>query len=517
MSAAPSSAVHLAELLGGLSLGCDMADGFPPEKVLRTVVLAVELARMRGLSGDELRDVYYTTLLRYLGCTAFAHEEAHVYGAGDDIGTRSAMALADAGSPLDVVSRIVRGIGRDAPPLPRMRAIASMLSDPAAVEKHARAQCEASVRLAGTMGLGAPVRDALQQICERYDGKGAPNGLAADALSLSIRCSHVADIAEIAHHRDGRAAAVEIVRKRSGGQFDPQIAAAFLADAERLLDALEAPSIWERYLQAEPEPRALIGPARLDDVALAFAQFGDVKSTFTLGHSTGVAELATRAAELLGESVEGRALLRRAALLHDLGRVAVPGSIWDKPGKLSVSEWERARLHAYYTERILWRSPPLQAISQLASAAHERLDGAGYHRAVPANMLARSARVLAAADSYHAMREPRPHRPALDAPAAERALLEDARNGRLDREAVRAVLEASGRPAQVRAAWPSGLSDREVQVLRLVARGRSNKQIAAELTISARTVQHHVMHIYDKIGASSRAGAALFATEHALL
>jgi HD-GYP domain-containing protein (c-di-GMP phosphodiesterase class II)/DNA-binding CsgD family transcriptional regulator len=509
--------VHLAELLGGLSLGCDLADGFPPEKVMRTVVLAVELARMQGIEGEALRDVYYTSLLRFLGCTAFAHEEANLYGAGDDINTRSVMALADAASPVDIVGRIVRGIGREGPPLPRVRAVAAMLSDPAVVKKHARAQCEASVRLAGIMGLGTNVRDSLQQICERYDGKGAPHGLSADALSLAIRCSHVADIAEIAYHRDGRPAAIEIVRKRAGRQFDPQLAAAFLHDADRLLGLIEGPTVWERFLEAEPQPRALIGPSRLDDVALAFAHFADVKSTWTLGHSTGVAELACRAADLLGEGPAERALLRRAALLHDLGRVAVPNSVWDKPGKLSVSEWERARLHAYYTERILWRSPPLSAISQLASAAHERLDGAGYHRAIASAMIARGARVLAAADCYHAMREPRPHRPALTADEAARALLDDANAGRIDREAARAVLEASGQPAPVHASWPNGLSDREVQVLRLVARGRSNKQIAAELAISARTVQHHVMHIYDKIGVSSRAAAALFATDHSLL
>jgi HD-GYP domain-containing protein (c-di-GMP phosphodiesterase class II) len=517
MSEGATGPVHLAELLGGLSLGCDLADGFPPEKVMRTVVLAVELARIRGLEGESLRDVYYTSLLRFLGCTAFAHEEANVYGAGDDINTRSVMALADAARPLDVVGRIVRGIGREGAPLPRMRAVAAMLGDPDVVKKHARAQCEASVRLAGIMGLGAPVCAALQQICERYDGKGEPNGLSADALSLAIRCSHVADVAEIAHHRDGREAAIEIVRTRSGGQFDPQIAAAFLRDAGRLLSTIEGPTVWERFLEAEPRPRALVGAARLDDVALAFAQFADVKSTWTLGHSTGVAELACRAAERLGADAAERTLLRRAALLHDLGRVAVPNSVWDKPGKLSVSEWERARLHAYYTERILWRSPPLQAISQLASAAHERLDGAGYHRAIAGATLTRSARVLAAADSYHAMREPRPHRPALGADEAARALRGDVSAGRLDREAARAVLEASGQPARVHAAWPNALSDREVQVLRLLARGRTNKQIGAELSISARTVQHHVMHIYDKIGVSSRAAAALFATDHALL
>ena len=210
--------------------------------------------------------------------------------------------------------------------------------------------------------------------------------------------------------------------------------------------------------------------------------------------------------------------MRRAALLHDLGRAAVPTSIWERTGKLTAAEWEQIRLHAYFTDRILRHSPVLSALAPIAAAHHERIDGSGYPRSIPASMLERSARLLAAADVYHALTEARPHRAALTPNEAAAGLLSEMNAGRLDREAVSAVLEVAGHGRRrITATRPAGLTEREIEVLRLVARGYSNKDIAKALAISARTAQHHVIHIYAKIGMSSRAAAALFAVEHDLL
>jgi HD-GYP domain-containing protein (c-di-GMP phosphodiesterase class II)/DNA-binding CsgD family transcriptional regulator len=485
---------------------------------MRTVVLATELGRRRGLSGEALRDVYYTSLLRYLGCTGFSHEEAHLYGAGNDIATRNVMAMADAADPVGTVGRIVKGVGREGTALERVRAVGRLLGDGRAVEQHSHSQCEVSIRLASLVGVSPGVRASLSQICERFDGRGAPGRIAGEALDLAIRLAHVADVAEIEHHRSGREAALAVVRRRAGGQFDPELAAGFVADAPELFAAIEGPTVWDRFLEQEPEPRALAPAERVDDVAMAFGFFADLKSTFTLGHSTGVAALAERAGASLGLDYQERRQLRRVAWLHDLGRVSVPNSVWDKPERLSAAEWERVRLHAYYTERILWQVPALRDIARFAAAAHERLDGAGYHRAVPAPILTKHARILAVADAYHAMSEPRAHRPPLERDRAARLLHEDVAAGRLDREVTEAVLEAAGAgSSKPRKAWPKGLSDREVEVLRLVARGRSNKEVAQALGISARTVQHHVLHIYQKIEVSSRAAAALFTIENDLL
>ena len=510
--------VRLAELLGGLSLACDVADGFPLEKLLRTVILAVELARRHGLPAELQRDVFYATFLRYAGCTAFSHEEAHRYGAGDDIGTRQVMALADPADPVGLLRSVAAGIGRGGPPVARVQAVARLLGDGVAIKGHAHSQCEVSVRLARLVGVSEGVTRALDHICERWDGKGAIHRVEGEALALPMRVAHVADIAEIVHHRSGREAALAVVARRAGGHFDPALCATFAAEAPALFAAIESPAAWDLFLAAEPAPHAIAGGRRLDDVALAFALFADLKSGFTLGHSVAVAELATSAAAALDVAPEDRTLLRRAALLHDLGRVGTANRIWDKPGALSATEWEQVRMHTYWTERILSRAVVWKSTAAIAAGAHERLDGGGYHRGLGGAAVPLLARLLAAADVYHALREPRPHRTALSPDDAAATVQDEIRAGRLDARAARAVLDAAGAGGPTRTAtFPKGLTEREVEVLRLVARGRTNKEIGTLLGISARTAQHHVIHIYQKIGVESRAAAALFATEAGLL
>ncbi len=425
-------------------------------------MLVVELGRRAGLRDAELRDAYYVTVLRFLGCTGFAHEEAHVYGAGDDLGTRNVMSMADAANPVGTLRAITAGIGRGASAVARVRAVARLVLDPEAVTKHSRAQCDTTLRLATILGMSETVRASVAHVCERFDGKGAPSRV--------------------------------------------------------LLAAISGAWVWERFLAAEPAPAIVGSTGAADDVAFAFAQFADLKSIYTLGHSSGVADLAVRAAEGAGLPADTVRDLRHAALLHDIGRVSVPNGIWDKPDRLGVTEWERVRLHAYYTERIVLRAPAWSRAARIAAAAHERLDASGYHRAAPATLLARPERILAAADVLHALLEPRPHRPARSLDDACNVLQAESRAGRLDADAVAAVLEAAGaRARRDRRAWPRGLSDREVEVLRLVARGKSNREIGALLAISPRTVQNHVAHVYDKVGVYSRAGAALFVTEQGLL
>jgi HD-GYP domain-containing protein (c-di-GMP phosphodiesterase class II) len=210
--------------------------------------------------------------------------------------------------------------------------------------------------------------------------------------------------------------------------------------------------------------------------------------------------------------------LRRAALIHDLGRVGVSSAIWCKTGTLTESEWERVRLHPYYTERIFARSPHLTQIASLAATHHEYLDGSGYHRGVTAALLSPSARLLVAANAYCARLESRPHRPTLSPNAAADDLRQEVRDGKLDVNAVDAVLSAAGHLVQRPRRVPStDLSNREIEVLRLIARGLSNKQIGAQLSITEKTVEHHVTHIYNKIDVSTRAGATLFAMQNHLL
>jgi HD-GYP domain-containing protein (c-di-GMP phosphodiesterase class II) len=270
-------------------------------------------------------------------------------------------------------------------------------------------------------------------------------------------------------------------------------------------------------LAAEPEPVSAIESKTLDGLLTAFADFADLKSPWIRGHSRRVASLAEEAGRRGGLDDDACDGLRRAGLVHDLGRVAVENGIWDKPGPLSTAEWERVRLHPYYTERILARCSALAPLVEPASSHHERLDGSGYHRSIPAEALSRADRILAAADVFAALTADRPHRPAFTEDSAVHTLEAEVESN-LDADAVACVLAAAGqRAARPPPAWPADLTDREVEVLRLIAHGRSNREVAEQLFISPKTVGRHVENLYAKINVSSRAAAALFAMEHRLL
>jgi putative nucleotidyltransferase with HDIG domain len=508
---------RLAELVGALSLATDLAGGLGYETALRTALIAARLGDLLGLRGDAHRDLYYTGLLRFIGCTAFAYETARV-GGGDDMGLLRQMTPADAGHPVDLLRTIITRAGCGAPPLQRAAIVARVLSDPGFVRRLATAHCDLAVALAARLGMSAAVTAALGQLYERYDGKGIPNGVRGDQIVLGARVLHVAFRAEAQRGLFGPNEAVAAVAARAGGELDPEIATALVRHAREVLPDEDTASAWDAFLAAEPGPPVRVEQEQTDNVALAFAQYVDAKSPFTLGHSTGVADLAAAVAEHTGIATAERALLRRAALLHDLGRISVPNGIWDKPGALNPAEWERVRQHPYHSERILTQTPLFADVARIAAAHHERCDGSGYHRGLDGARLGRPARLLAAADAYHALTEPRPHRDARPPAIAAKELAAMAAGGTLDREAVEQVLAAAGqRAARLRGTPPASLSEREAEVLCLLARGLSNKQIAAKLVLSPRTVQHHVEHIYTKTNVRTRAAAALFAVQNDMI
>ncbi len=509
--------IRLAELLAALSLATDLANAFPLEKGLRNCLLALLLGQELGLDQAELADVYYFGLLRSIGCTSYAYEEA--LATGDDRNFRNSFAGLDSNQPADMMRRAFTRLGEGRGLGGRARAVRGFLAGGRGfVRGMGVANCEAGARLAERFGLGPALREALTQVHERWDGKGIPAGVAGEKINLAARIGCFCH--DITVHRidSNRGDVCQMVRRRAGGQHDPHVAGAFLKRSDDLLDAVETDSVWDKVLAAEPEPRPWLPGSRIEDTARAFADFTDLKSPYTLGHSTGVAKLAEAAARSLRCTDAEVTAVRRAALLHDLGRASVSNGIWDKPGRLTTAEWERVRLHPYYTERVLERAPALDSLARLAGGHHERLDSSGYHRGDPAALLPLPARILAAADAYHAMGELRPHRAALTADIAAKELTEEVAAGTLDRDAVAAVLEAGGQRAEMpKREWPSGLTDREIDVLRLVVRGRSNKQMAGELFISEDTVKTHLRHVYEKVGFSSRAGLALFAMENDLV
>lgn len=509
-AAAPPSVLRLAEVLGALSLATDLANGQPSEHGLRTAILATRLARDEPFALRQ--QVFWTGLLRYLGCNGFAVEEA-LFASGDDIGLRESFVRADLGKPAEFVGAVLRDVGRGAPPLRRAQGLLRLLGNPQAPRTHALAQCDAAVHCGRKLGMTEDVLLALAQSDERYDGRGFPQGLAGDAIVLPQRYAEAARVAVVYHALGGIAAARATLARRSGGHLDPAIVARFDADADRCCAGLEQQSVWDEYLAAEPGCW-ILEDTRLEPLFEAFALMADLKSGHFSGHSPGVARLARAAALAQGLPAGDAEHLGRAALLHDLGRVAVTTGLWDKPGPLTPAEWERVHLHSYYTDRVLRRSPALAVYADVAGRAHERLDGSGYHRGD--RDLPPPARLLAVADVYHASTETRAWRPALDAAAAARNLQAQAQTGRLCARAVDAVLSAAGQQALVRR-QEGVLSEREVEVLRLLVLGLTNKEIGKQLAISPRTVQHHTVHIYGKTGMHSRAGAALWAVEHGLL
>jgi HD-GYP domain-containing protein (c-di-GMP phosphodiesterase class II) len=511
--------VRLVEVLGALSLASDAADGFPPETTMRSAILAGALAE--GLGDRSLvADVVVAGLLRHIGCTAFSPEEAHEYGAGDDVGLRRTMAGVDFGQPDRAVELITTQLAASAPPAAREAAVAAILTDGAtAGARHDAAQCDAAERLTALLPVTSGARVVATDAFERWDGYGGPTGKTGEGISLVARIVEVAYVAELFRGRQGRGGARAEVRARAGGQLDPAVVDAFLDRAPELFALIDDPreSVWNLLLAAEPAPWSWLAPTDVEAAALAFARFADLKSTWFTGHSEAVAELAVSAATVVGLDELTASSLRCAALLHDLGRVAVPTGTWDAPRQLSGPERDRVRFHSWETQRILAATPLLADVAPIAGAAHERNDGTGYHRGLPAAVLGRAERLLAAADVACALREHRPHRKALAAREAHRVLREEVDAGRLDRSAVSAVIEAGGGPPAASPKWPAGLTAREIDVLRLVAGGAANKDISRALGISAKTVAHHVAHIYDKTGCRSRAGTTLYALEQGLL
>jgi len=510
-----------AELLASLSLAADLGMGQPLESAQRTAIVTVALGRAAGLAARDLKDAYYVAFLRYVGCTADASIAAAVYG-GDEIAARGWLAQCDWGKPTDVMRVLMNKIGAGKSALQRARLYAGLFVKMPRLSGTVESQCEVAQALADDLGCSVRVREALGYAFERWDGKGAPRKKRGDAIPLAMRVAQVADDAQAFHRSGGVAGAAAMLAARAGRALDPALAETARAGAAEILAALDVASVsvWDAAIAAEPGAPDYVDEAAIDGALQAMGAFADLKSSYTRGHSTGVAELAAGAAERLGLGAEAVAEVRRAGYVHDVGRAGVSAGVWEKEGPLTDGEWEKVRQHAGFTERILARPPLLARLGALGSKDHERMDGTGYQR-LAAGSLPPGARVLAAADMYQAMRETRPHRRSIAREEVAATLEGEAEKGRLDREAVRAVLETAGervprgRPRE--GGYPGGLSDSEVEVLRLVSRGLTNKQVAAKLEIPARAVSHHLADAYEKIGVTTRAGAAMFAMKNGIV
>jgi HD-GYP domain-containing protein (c-di-GMP phosphodiesterase class II) len=507
--------VRLAELVAALSLATDIGLGQPQQHIIRQTLIAMRMAQLEGLPDDDLAAIFYVSLLAWVGCVADAHEMGKWFG--DDTAVRADSYLVDM-TGLPMMRFMIAHVASGSAPIRRLTMIGRFLAGGSKeVQRSMASHCETSGDLSLRLGLGPEVREPLRQAFERWDGKGSPAQLTGTEITRIMRIVHVANDVEALHRIGGVDAAVEMLRSRRGTEFDPDLVDRFCANAGELLASLDEVDGWDALIGGyHPLGRELAG-AELDEALEAFADYADVKSPFTLGHSRGVAQLAATAAATLGLPDDDVVLVRRAGLVHDVGSLGVSAGILDKAGRLTDAERERIRTHPYITARTFSKPAALAPIGQLAALHHERLDGSGYPSGLAADSIPMTARVLAAADVYHALLEPRPHRPASAPDAAGSVLTAEVAAGRLDGEAVRAVLDAAGHRVGRQAGGAAGLTAREVEVLVLVARGRTKRQIAQELTISAKTVGAHVEHIYTKLGVGSRGAAALFAMRHGLV
>lgn len=488
--------------------------GFPFEHGLHTTAIAMRLADRLGVDREVAGQTYYACLLSHAGCTTNADVAADLFGGSLTTSFNPVMY----GSAREVVWGLLRAL-----PDPERPAFVRAMQGARRLPRLAREQrpalaaaCEVAGMLAREVGAPSAVPGLLADLTERWDGKGPLRRARREQIPLPMRIVHVATDAAFQRCLGGVEHSVRLVRERAGHAFDPEVAACLVDAGTEILALDESASAWDDVLALEPAPPLALADEAVTRALAAMGNFADLVSPSLAGHSSGVAALAGAAAQRCRIDPASATAIRRAGLLHDLGRVAVPARIWQKPGPLTADEWEQVRLHPYHTERVLSRSPFLSALAPVAEAHHERLDGSGYHRAAAGPELGFPARLLAAADAYHAMTEPRPHRSALPPERAAQTLAEEASAGRLDPDAVTAVVQAAGY-VPPRLQRPAGLTEREAEVVAMLARGLQTKQVARELGISLKTADRHVQNAYRKMDVSTRAAATLFAMEHGLV
>ena len=515
MAGTETPEVRLAELIASLSLATDLGLGQPQEHVLRQTVIATRLAAAAGMPPEQQAAAYYVSLLAWMGCVADSHELTQWFG--DDLQLRADSYHVDKAGP--GMARFLLGhLAQGQPALQRISMVGRFLAQGVAdMPKLFVSHCQTASDIADRLDLPADVRTALLDAFERWDGKGVPGRVRGAQIEPVMRVVHVADDAEVHHRAGGVEAALTMLRSRRETEFDPNLVDLCCDRPGEIFGGLDAVDAWSSVIHGCASLDGTIPDAELTAVLRVFADYADLKSPWFLGYSRRVAELTAAAARTAGLSDDDAALAERAALVHRIGAIGVSTGIWNKPGPLTLAERERVRTVPYLTERVLCRQPRLCEIGAVAAASYERMDGSGYPRGLSGTAIPMTARLLAAAAVYQALGEDRPHRAAYAQADRTAALHAEVTAGRLDGAAVGAVLTASGYQPGRRTRLVAGLTGREVEVLELLVRGSSNRQIAQHLSITPRTVGTHVEHIYTKIGVSTRGAAAMFAMRHGLV
>lgn len=507
--------VRAAEVMASMCLATDLGMGFPFEHGLDATLTTMRLCDALEVDPDIEMRTFYASLLMYVGCTVDEEERSETFP-GNMV---EHFTHRQFGSRPEILGGVARALQTPGASLPRRSwdVIAGLPRSLRFITGHMNALCEVAGMLAQRLGVPESVYGMFPLLTERWDGKSILGRAAGEEIPLPLRIIQVARDAGYQRLLGDDEHVREVALSRSGKAFDPAIVDVFLEHwAEVLGPRQVAGSLWHEVLAREPRPWLTLEGAQIDRALSAIGTYADLVSPYLTGHSPGVAQLAAAAAEIHGFSPSEVTAIRRAGLVHDVGRTAVSSRIWNKPGPLTADEREQVRLHPYQTERVLARSGHLSEVTSIAMAHHERVDGSGYHRGLEVSSLPPAARLLAAADAFHSKTEPRPYRDAMPPAEVTETLVGKAGEGGLDAVMVAVVAKAAGE-APPPADLPGGLTERELEVVRLLARGLRTKQIARQLDISPKTVDRHIQNSYRKIGVSSRAAATLFAAENGLV
>jgi HD-GYP domain-containing protein (c-di-GMP phosphodiesterase class II) len=485
------------------------------------------LADRLNLTPEEKATIYYSELLMDAGCTSWAGYVATAIMGEETEARRDFYFYVDARNPFDVLGWLQQYMAVGAPVHIRARRILDFSVHGKEFAREAlQNTAEVARRFAERLGMSDEVQRTLWSVFEQWDGAG-PHRARGDEIPIASRIVAVTSLLEAFHAVGGRMAALRIAQGRSGKSFDPQLAEAFLSIArdEAFWEGFEEARVWETVLSMEPlSPHRFLPAERIMDVAMALADLVDLKSFYAAGHSRRVGDLAARLADrMLG--ARAAETVQLAGLTHDLGLMAVPSFVLHKPQEeLSAAEWEQLRLHPYHAERILARIPAFRDVVPVVGAHHERVDGEGYYRGLSGAQIPPGARIIAVADRFDELTHGLPGHPPLEPRTALERLYVDAGKAyaedcirALEDELLPRVASVAGKRASRQREWPAGLTGREVEILRLLAGGLSRRDMARKLFLSEHTVRHHLEHIYNKIGVSTRVAATLFAVENDLL
>jgi putative nucleotidyltransferase with HDIG domain len=430
----------LDAILGALSHALDLTEGAPRGHSTRSAAIGMRLARELHLDDEARAALYYALLLKDAGCSSNAARMSALFGSSDQI-IKSQLKVVDARNRVRMAWATFRASAIGHPFAIRVRTLLGIARGGPVTRELIQIRCERGAAIAARLGFPAATCDAIRSLDEHWDGQGHPAGLRGDAIPLGARIANLAQTLDLFRRSEGVRGALRVARERRGTWFDPAL-------VDRVC-RWKSDTAWWNALDAEHGvidtpllARKTAGAPTIDIIAEAFADIVDAKSPYTFQHSTNVARWAVAIGEQRGASAEQRARLRRAGLLHDIGKLGVSNQILDKPGRLDDGERLVIERHPQYTFEILSQVPAFHDIAHLAATHHEKLDGSGYPWGLSAEDLDQWARVLTVADIFEALTADRPYRAGMTH-AAALAILNKDRGTKLDGAALDALEAAS--------------------------------------------------------------------------